>query len=268
MNNGARVASELRMPGWPPSPHIDAPAAGAPRGTLDKFPFRSLILNNTREVQVWRPPDYGRDPGKRYPVLVANHGDNLVRGGLIQNTLDNLVGRSVEPLIAVLVPRAAGPEYGGEQAEAYTRFLAEELLPHVDRHYRTDPTRRAIMGPASAGVAAVVAAVLRPDVFRQAAVQSFYPIAPTPERLPGWIAASGRKPELVYVVYSNHDYDLGPGRRAQEASKELIGQLRAAQVKVVEQVADYSPGWGGWRGQDDEILRALFPLSEAAPATQ
>ena len=43
----------------------------------------------------------------------------------------------------------------------------------------------------------------------------------------------------------------------------MLGQLRAAQVKAVEQVADYSPGWAGWRGQDDEILATLFPLSQA-----
>jgi len=30
---------------------------------------------------------------------------------------------------------------------------------------------------------------------------------------------------------------------------------------VVDQVADYSPGWSGWRGQYDEILPALFPLT-------
>ena len=30
-------------------------------------------------------------------------------------------------------------------------------------------------------------------------------------------------------------------------------------VNVTEQVADYTPGWGGWRGQHDEILAALFP---------
>jgi enterochelin esterase-like enzyme len=259
------MASELRMPGWPASPHIEAPAAGAPRGTLDKFQFRSLILNNTREVQVWTPPDYGRDAARRYPVLVGNHGDNLVRGNLMQNTLDNLVGRTVEPLIAVFVPRAAGPEYGGPDAEAYTRFLAEELLPHVDRHYRTDPGRRAIMGPGSAGVAAVAAAFLRPDVFQQAAAQSFYPIEPMKERLPGLIGGSGAKPKLIHVVYSNRDYDFGEGRRAREASVELLGQLRAAQIKVVEQVADYSPGWAGWRGQDDEILVSLFPLPKATP---
>ena len=263
VNNGDAVASELRMPAWPATPHIEAPAEGTPRGTLDRFPFRSLILNNTREVQVWRPPDYGRDAAKRYPVLVANHGDNLLRGGLMQNTLDNLVGRTVEPLIAVFVPRAASPEYGGPDAEAYTRFLVEELLPHVDRHYRTDPGRRAIMGPGSAGVAAVVAAFLRPDVFQKAAAQSFYLIAPTQDRLPRLIAGSGPKPEMIYVAYSNRDYNLGNGRRAHDASVELLGQLRAAQVKVVEQVADYSPGWAGWRGQDDEILATMFPLPPA-----
>ena len=268
VNFGGGVASELRMPGWPASPHIDAPAEGAPRGTLDKFPFRSLILNNTRDIQVWRPADYARDPQKRYPLLVANHGDNLLRGGLMQNSLDNLVGHTVEPLIAVFVPRVAGPEYGGEQAENYTRFLVEELLPHIDKHYRTDPSRRAIMGPGSAGVAAMVAAFTRPDVFRQAAVQSFYPIVPAQDRLPRAIAAEGPKPELVYVVYSNRDYDLGSGRKAKDASQELLAELRAANVKVVEQVADYSPGWGGWRGQDDEILAALFPLTTEAAASE
>jgi hypothetical protein len=78
------------------------------------------------------------------------------------------------------------------------------------------------------------------------------------------IAGSGPKPQLIYVAYSNRDYELGGGRRAKDASVELLGQLRAAQVKVVEQVADYSPGWAGWRGQDDEILAAMFPLPQAA----
>jgi enterochelin esterase-like enzyme len=253
--------SELRMPDWPAAPHLDVPADDAPRGTLDRFPFRSDILDNTREIRVWRPADYGRDPERRYPVLVVNHGDNVLRGGLMQNALDNLVGKSVAPLIAVFVPRAAGPEYGGPSAEDYMRFLLEELLPHLDHHYLTDPADRAIMGPGSAGVAAVLAAFAHPEVFRRAAVQSFYPIEPTHERLPGMIAAEGEKPELVYVVWSRHDYDLGEGRTAADATEELLGWLRASEIDVVEQIADYSPGWGGWRGQYDEILAALFPLA-------
>ena len=69
------------------------------------------------------------------------------------------------------------------------------------------------------------------------------------------------KPELIYVVWSRRDYDLGGGRRADDASRELLGQLRDAGIEVIEQISDYSPGWGGWRGQDDEILAALFPLA-------
>ncbi len=260
VDNGFAVASELRMPGWPASPHLETPEEGAPRGTLDRFPFRSLILDNSRDIQVWRPADYGQDSETRYPVLVVNHGDNLLRGGLMQNSLDNLVGESVAPLIAVFVPRSDPTEYGGSSADAYTRFLIEELLPHVDRHYLTDPTRRAIMGPGSAGVAAVFAALSRPDVFQQAATQSFYPIEPAQDRLPAMIAEAGPKPELIYVVWSRRDYDLGNDRKADDASRELLGLLRDADVNVIEQISDYSPGWAGWRGQDDEILATLFPL--------
>jgi hypothetical protein len=117
------------------------------------------------------------------------------------------------------------------------------------------------MGPGSAGVAAVLAAFTHPEVFRRAAAQSFYPIEPTHERLPEIITAPGAKPELLYVVWSRHDYELGDGRTAEDASRELLGWLRDADINAIEQVTDYSPGWGGWRGQYDEILPALFPLS-------
>ncbi len=256
---GFAVISELRMPEWPASPHLDAPAEDAPRGSLDNFQFRSKILDNTREVKVWRPAGYG-DPETRYPVLIVNHGDNLLRGGLMQNTLDNLVGESVAPLVAVFVPRLESAEYGGEKANDYTRFLIEELLPHMDRHYLTDGVNRAILGPGSAGVAALYASLKHPDVFQRAAAQSYYPIVPAQDRIPEMIAASGDKPNLIYMVWSRHDYEFGDGRRVDDATREVLEQLRAGGVKAVEQISDYSPAWGGWRGQHDEILAALFPL--------
>ena len=247
------------MPQWPASPHLDEPGEDAPRGSLDTFQFRSEILDNTREVKVWRPADYGQNPETRYPLLVVNHGDNLLRGGLMQNTLDNLVGNSVAPMIAVFVPRSQGAEYGGPQVDDYVKFLIDELLPHLDRHYLTDGEHRAIMGPGSAGVTAVYAAVQRPEVFQKAAVQSYYPIPPSEETLPEMIAEAESKPDHVHVVWSRHDYAFDPARRSDEASQALVEQLKAAGVDVSHRIADYSPGWGGWRGQDDEILALLFP---------
>ena len=116
------------------------------------------------------------------------------------------------------------------------------------------------MGPGSAGVAAIYAALSHPDTFTMAATQSFYPIPPAQERIAELIAKDGSKPNLVYIVWSRHDYDLGDDRQADEASRELRDQLKAGGVEVIEQISDYSPGWAGWRGQDDEILEAFFPL--------
>lgn len=260
VDNGASKVSEVRMPHWLPSPHLEPPADGAPRGELDSFPFRSEILDNTRQIQVWRPPGYGSDPEVRYPVLVVNHGDNLLRGGLMRNTLDNLVGKDVAPLVAVFVPRAAGPEYGGEQVDDYVRFLVDELLPHIDRHYLTDGEIHAIMGPASAGVTAVYAALQHPDVFQRAAAQSFYPIEPSHQRIQEMIGAADRRPELIALVWSTRDYELGEGQTAEAVSRALAEQLRAGNIPTRQQISAYSPGWGGWRGQHDDLLAALFPL--------
>ena len=261
VDNGGSSASILYMPDWPESPYLDEPNEES-RGTLDGFPFRSEILDNTREIKVWRPRGYGSNDQQRYPLLVVNHGDNLLRGGLFQNTLENLVGESVEPLVAVFIPRSSGAEYGGERADDYNRFLLEEMLPHLERHYRIDPERRAILGPGSAGVAAVYAATKHPEVFSRAAVQSYYPIEPAHSRLDDLFRGTDPKPALIYVVWSRHDYDLGNGVLAAESSQELIQTLEENDFTLVEQVADYSPGWAGWRGQHDDILRALFPVTE------
>jgi len=263
IDNGFNVVSDLQMPEWPASPHLDEPAEDAPRGSLDTFQFRSAILDNTREINVWRPATYGQSPESRYPLLVVNHGDNLLRGGLMQNTLDNLVGDSVAPLIAVFVPRSQGAEYGGPQVDDYVKFLVEELLPHVDRHYLTDGEHRAIMGPGSAGVTAVYAAVQHPEIFGKAAAQSYYPIPPSEEVLPEMIGKAESKPEQIHLIWSRHDYAFDPARRSDDASQALVELLKKSGVNVTHQIADYSPGWGGWRGQDDDILAAFFPAPAA-----
>ena len=262
IDQGFTVVSEVRMPDWPAAPHLEEPASDAARGTLDSFPFRSLALGNTRQIQVWRPPGYGADPATSYPLVIVNHGDNQVRGSLMPNTLDNLVGQSVAPVIAVFVPRAAGPEYGGSDAETYTRFVVEELIPHLHRHYRVADGGHAVMGPGSAGVAALDMALAHPDLFPKVATQSYYPIEPATGRSHALLEGDGPKPERAYVVYSLRDYPESLGGDAMKASRELLEKLRATNMQVDELVTQYSPGWGGWRGQHDDILQAFFPLNQ------
>lgn len=253
--------SELRMPGFEASPYIEDPAEGVATGRVDGFPFQSEALENRREIQVYRPAGYGDDPEAKYPLLVVNHGDNQVRAANFQNSLDNLIaGGKVEPLVAVFVPRAAGPEYGGPQADDYNRFLVEELIPHLETHYSLDG-RRAIMGPGSAGVQAIYAGYHHPEVFQAAAAQSFYEIAPGVPTLREMIpAATGDKaPDHVVIVYSKNDYDFPNGGQAEKTSQEMIQLMKDAGADVTEVVGHYSPGWGGWRHQHDDILTSIYP---------
>ncbi|MDA8019045.1 MAG: PQQ-binding-like beta-propeller repeat protein [Thermoanaerobaculia bacterium] len=252
--------SELRMPGFDASAFIEDPADDQPRGRVDGFPFRSEALDNSREIQVYRPAGYGNDPEASYPLLIVNHGDNQLRAGSFQNSLDNLIGDKMEAVVAVFVPRSAGPEYGGPQADDYNRFLVEELIPHLEAHYRLDG-RRAIMGPGSAGVQAVYAAYHHPDTFQSAAAQSFYEIDPGMSKLKQMIGES-EAPGQIVMVYSKNDYDFPNGGQAEQTSKELIQLLRDADANVHELVTHYSPGWGGWRHQHDDVLSLLFPAPE------
>ena len=53
-----------------------------------------------------------------------------------------------------------------------------------------------------------------------------------------------------------------------EDMANTAAQIReeSVHVRVTTHVADYSPGWAGWRGQHDEILAALFPAATDDPS--
>ncbi|MCG8460443.1 MAG: PQQ-binding-like beta-propeller repeat protein [Holophagales bacterium] len=255
--------SELAMPAWRGNAALAEPAEGSPRGTLDTFQFRSEQLDNTREIRVWMPPGYGRSDAE-YPVLVVQHGDDFVRSALLPNVLDNLVNDTVEPILAVFVPRLQAAEYNGALAGAYVGFLAEELLPHVGRHYRAKAgaEHRAAMGIGSGAVVSLHAALTRPEAFSKAALQSFYLTDDNRESYWQMVEASKARPSLVWVGTGPNDYDLPrEGIDAEKSSRELVKRLEAGGL-AVESVEVYgTAGWNAWRGETDRILRSLFPKS-------
>ena len=56
------------------------------------------------------------------------------------------------------------PEYWGG-AETYQRFLADELLPRIDKNYRADPERRILLGQSLGGQFVLFSALTRPGLF-------------------------------------------------------------------------------------------------------
>ena len=141
-------------------------ASGSPIVIGQSFTIQSRILGDTRRLNVWLPPSYGKDD-KRYPVLVLLDGgteeDFLHIVGLAQIT--SAYGRGRELIVVGvegvnrrhdLSPKTDDPADlqftkapGG--ADRYRRFLAEEVKPWINSHYRTDG-RSGLIGESMAGL--------------------------------------------------------------------------------------------------------------------
>ena len=166
------------------------------------FPSRHVAGRN---VEVWLPPDYGRDASARYPVLYMHDGQNVFApatsyGGVdwgVDETMTRLIAeRRVRPAIVVAVwnsparfneymPRKAlasdsavatgiagwAPVKGPLLSDEYLRFLVEELKPFIDRGYRTraGPADTFIMGSSMGGLISAYALTEYPGVFGGAA---------------------------------------------------------------------------------------------------
>ena len=257
-----REQSVLTTAGWQMPAHLAEPAGE--RGQMLKLTWKSDSLGREREVQVYLPPGYaegGPRSLERYPLLVVNHGDQALSMGAMDRSLDNLIGKTVAPVIVAFVPRADWPEYGGSETVEYIRAQVEELIPMLDGIFRTDPRpkARAIMGPGSAGFVAVFAALHHPGTFGKAAAQSFYH-GDLKDQLMATIQGEKSDLELIFH-WSSYDY-RDPARdfdaRADARSVVAALEARGYQPRVLE--VDDGVGWGMWQARTGDILEALFPL--------
>ena len=252
--------SVLATAGWQAPPHLSEPKGK--RGSFEKLQWKSEQLGNEREVQIYLPPCY--DEGSdRYPLLLVNDGDGALSIGQMDKSLDNLIGKTVAPVIVAFVPVVSWRETGGSKVAEYARAQVEELIPLLDETFRTDARResRAVMGQSVAhdtGFAAMYLALHHPGMVSRAAAQS-YRHGQLKEDL--MAAALGEKHDLELVFHwSSYDsFDAFFDFDARRDAKSLVAALQknGYNPKVFE--SDDGVGWGMWQGQMAEILEALFP---------
>jgi len=160
------------------------------QGRLEMVRFSSKALRgnplgdpHVRTVPVYLPPGYDdpRNARRRYPsayVLTGftGKGTMLVNdsgfGEPLHHRLDRLIaGGRVQPLIAVMpdcFTRYGGSQYLDSSAHGrYETHLIKELVPYVDRAYRTKAkaAHRAVLGKSSGGFGAIVHGLRHPDMF-------------------------------------------------------------------------------------------------------
>jgi len=134
-----------------------------------------------RRVTVYLPSGYDDSPDGQYPALylLSSHGSTgpaLMNWRpwdiTIQEQLDALAeAETIGPLIVVMPDmwtRLGGSQYiNSVGIGRYEDYLIREIIPFVDRAYRTLPDRdhRGVLGRSSGGFGAVTQAMHHPDVF-------------------------------------------------------------------------------------------------------
>jgi enterochelin esterase-like enzyme len=220
-----------------------------PHGRLDQTYFHSKSANADLHCFVYTPPDYDKDPSKRYPVLYLQHGggeDETGWGaqGHADMIMDNLIAEGkAKPFIIVMansyVPgagaRGAAPSTqpgaapvagaargtgapaggpggrGGFNFSAFEHVLVDELIPFIDANYRTlaDQPHRAMAGLSMGGMQTHNITLAHPDTFSHVGIFSGGSIG-TNEITD--MDAFKKNVKLVFIGYGSREIEPGARR--------------------------------------------------------
>jgi predicted alpha/beta superfamily hydrolase len=240
------------------------PRSDGPRGRLEPLEYASAALGSTRELQVYLPAGYDAADGA-YPLLVVHEGADWLASGGLANTLDNLIGTRMRPVVAVFVPALDQWwfEGGGTGTEEYVDALAGELVPFLAERYRLsqDAQDRALFGKESFGLTAILGALRHPEIFGKAGTLSLF-LGDVARHAIFARLAEEPSGDLAFFVgwnrYESRNQDRGYDQRAESA--RMADLLRASGHAVSGGEFLDASGWGSWRAHTEELLTALFPV--------
>lgn len=151
-----------------------------------------------RDVLVFLPPSYAKEPDRRYPVVYALHGYSIGAQQWSQEihvpqTIEGAFAKGAREMIVVL-PDSKTVHNGSMYSSSVTTgdfetFIARDLVAYIDTHYRTLARResRGLVGHSMGGYGATRIGMKHPDVFGSLYIMSPCCLAPR--------MASALKPE-------------------------------------------------------------------------
>lgn len=151
---------------------VEVPAKGTPwevrdvpHGSVESNWLRTAVINGeTRQVFVYTPPGYDKNPKQRYPVLYLLHGsgdtaESWTQVGATNLILDNLIAeKKAKPMIVVMplghaVPFGSPPEIAKKNVPLMEEYVLKDLMPWAEAKYRIAAGRqnRALAGLSMGG---------------------------------------------------------------------------------------------------------------------
>lgn len=166
-----------------------------PHGKVHSVNYYSDINGTYRHVHVYVPAEYESKPEKRYPVLYLLHGSGEDEYGWIHQghadfIMDNLIAEGkAEPMLVVIMSGdlQTTPDIRNvnKDINRLSDVYVEELIPFIDKTYRTIPDRdhRAMSGLSRGAWQTVNTVMTHPDLFAYVAPMSGMPNVVTEESL-------------------------------------------------------------------------------------
>lgn len=237
--------------------------------------FESKLLGNRRDILVWLPPQYEREPKRHFPVLYLHDGQNVFDAATsfagewrADEAATALIGaRRMAPILMVAVPNM-GAERGNEylwsrregmggRGDLYGRFLTEELKPFIDRTYRTKagPRDTGLLGSSLGGLITLHLGLGHPEIWGRLGV-----VSPSV----WWngreiLGEIHRTPARIWL-----DVGTAESATAERDARDLKDVLVEKGWREGRDLAFYvDPGAkhneAAWAGRIDSILTFLFP---------
>lgn len=140
----------------------------AQSASVETIQFHSQLVNATLPYNVILPPDYRASSATRYPVLYLLHGFGAHYSEWV--TRSNVADYVARYRMIVVMPEGNNGWYtdsAGVATDKYESYILEELIPDVQKRYRTIEARygRAIAGLSMGGYGALKFGLKSPDTF-------------------------------------------------------------------------------------------------------
>lgn len=264
-------------------------ARAVPHGTLTTQWFRSSDVKAARRMIVYTPPGY-EEGTARYPVLYLLHGSGgdeeaWPTMGIANVIMDNLIAAGTAKPMIVVMPNAywnelasldaAGPRTapppgvgsGNTEFAPHERAIVNDIVPFVDRHYRTLPGRenRALAGLSMGSGIALNVGLKHLDVFASVGIMSsgtfgraMNGVVPgadlLDQTLPGFFAdpaATNKKLALLFFSCGTEDNRV-------EALSKVEADLRARRINFTFKRYPGEHEWKVWRHSLVDMAPLLF----------
>lgn len=247
--------------------------------------FQGQHLPDARDLIVYLPPDYEKDPHRAYSVLYMHDGQNLFDpttsfAGCTWEVREHadaaFEAGEIEPLVIVGIYNTGHrrlAEYtherdfqrGGGEANHYGRLLIEEIMPFIANRYRVRTEREStgLGGSSLGGLVSLYLGLRHPQYFGKLAILS---------ASVWWNHKSilSTLNELAPQIWERPRVwlDVGEkeGRRTVQDAEHLARRLRAngwipGRTLHFERFADGTHDEASWARRVRPMLRFLFPPS-------